>query len=122
MSPPEAEGGAAALGLGGMPELNSNSPPSNGQADALTSPACPLGVVMVLGVRYGANRALVGPKSAQIELHESPEADRCFTAPEAGRTGICSRITCLFSEGWHLFMCLVSPGELYRVAGQYLHG
>lgn len=41
-------GGGGVLGLGGMPELNSNSPPSNSQASALTSSAtCPLRVVMV---------------------------------------------------------------------------
>lgn len=33
------EGVRGVLGLGGMPELNSNSPPSNSQAGALTSPA-----------------------------------------------------------------------------------
>lgn len=38
-----------------------------------------------------------------------------------GRTVICSSITCRFSVGWDLLMCLVSPGELKKVEGQCLH-
>jgi hypothetical protein len=35
--------------------------------------------------------------------------------------GICSKITWGFSVGWHLFICLVSPGELKNELAQYLH-
>lgn len=54
-------------------------------------------------------------------LQGQPQQSSPSLGPQQpGLSGICSSSTCRLSEGWHLLMCRVSPGELKKVDGQCL--